>query len=101
MNLFLVKLIFLILFFHFVTQLNSQTKQFHSISGHVFDEETGNPLPSVNVFLDATTLGQNSKNTAYLAWEITRMLVPYKDLIHSITCENGTDLDKHEYIAKK
>ena len=66
MNLYLTKLIFLILFFHSVTQLNSQTKQFHSISGHVFDEETGNPLPSVNVFLDATTLGQNSKNTAYL-----------------------------------
>jgi len=43
----------------------------------------------------------NSKNAAYLVRETMCMFVPYEDLIHSITCDNGTELDKHEYIAKK
>ena len=29
------------------------------------------------------------------------MLAPYKDLVHSITSDNGLEFAEHEYIAKK
>lgn len=41
------------------------------------------------------------KNADNLALETIRLLAPYKDLVHSITSDNGTEFAKHEYIAKK
>ncbi len=42
-----------------------------------------------------------SKNATHLATETIRLLAPYKDLVHSITSDNGTEFAKHEYISKK
>jgi len=42
-----------------------------------------------------------SKNAANLASETIRLLAPYKDLVHSITSDNGTEFSKHEYISQK
>lgn len=41
------------------------------------------------------------KNADDLARETIRLLAPYKDLVHSITSDNGTEFAKHELIAKK
>ena len=42
-----------------------------------------------------------SKNAAHLATETIRLLAPYKDLVYSITSDNGTEFANHEYISKK
>ena len=42
-----------------------------------------------------------NKNASEVAMQTIRMLAPYKDLVHSITSDNGTEFAKHEYIAKK
>jgi len=42
-----------------------------------------------------------SKNAKDLAKQTIRLLAPYKDLVHSITSDNGTEFAEHEYIAKK
>ncbi len=42
-----------------------------------------------------------SKNASHLARVVIRLLAPYKDLVHSITSDNGTEFAKHEYIANK
>lgn len=42
-----------------------------------------------------------SKNAKELAKQTIRMLAPYKDLVHSITSDNGSEFAEHEYIAKK
>jgi len=39
------------------TNLYSQPNQLCTVSGLILDKESGEPIPSVNVFLDATTLG--------------------------------------------
>jgi len=41
------------------------------------------------------------KNASQLAKETIRLLMPYKELVHSITSDNGTEFANHEYIAKK
>jgi IS30 family transposase len=43
----------------------------------------------------------NTKNAKHLAIQTIRLLAPYKDLVHSITSDNGTEFAEHEYIAKK
>lgn len=42
-----------------------------------------------------------TKNAKQLAKQTIRLLAPYKDLVHSITSDNGTEFAEHEYIAKK
>jgi len=42
-----------------------------------------------------------TKNASELAEQTIRMLAPYKDLVHSITSDNGCEFAEHEYIAKK
>ncbi len=41
------------------------------------------------------------KNAEELAKQTIRLMVPYKELVHSITSDNGTEFANHEYIAKK
>ena len=41
------------------------------------------------------------KNACELAKETIRLMVPYKELVHSITSDNGTEVANHEYIAQK
>ncbi|VAX16846.1 Mobile element protein [hydrothermal vent metagenome] len=41
------------------------------------------------------------KNASQLAKETIRLMMPYKELVHSITSDNGTEFANHEYIAKK
>lgn len=41
------------------------------------------------------------KNASELAKETIRLMVPYKDLVHSITSDNGLEFANHEYIAQK
>jgi len=41
------------------------------------------------------------KNADELAKETIRLMVPYKELVHSITSDNGTEFANHEYIAEK
>jgi IS30 family transposase len=43
----------------------------------------------------------NTKNAKHLAIQTIRLLAPYKDLVHSITSDNGTEFAEHEYIAEK
>jgi len=40
-------------------------------------------------------------NASELARQTIHMLAPFKDLVHSITSDNGSEFAKHEYIAKK
>jgi IS30 family transposase len=40
------------------------------------------------------------KNAKSLAKELFYMLLPYKDFVHSITSDNGTEFYEHKYIAK-
>ena len=42
-----------------------------------------------------------SKNAKDLAKQTVRMLAPYKELVHSITSDNGLEFAEHEYIAEK
>ncbi len=41
------------------------------------------------------------KNAEELAKQTIRLMMPYKDLVHSITSDNGTEFANHEYIAQK
>jgi len=41
------------------------------------------------------------KNASELAKETIRLMMPYKELVHSITSDNGTEFANHEYIAQK
>ncbi len=41
------------------------------------------------------------KNAEELAKQTIRLMVPYKELVHSITSDNGTEFANHEYIAQK
>ena len=41
------------------------------------------------------------KNASQLAKETIRLMIPYKELVHSITSDNGTEFAEHQYIAKK
>ncbi len=40
------------------------------------------------------------KNAKALAKIVTKMLLPYKAHVHSITTDNGTEFAEHEMIAK-
>jgi len=42
-----------------------------------------------------------TKNAKQLAIQTIRLLAPYKNLVYSITSDNGTEFAEHEYIAKK
>ena len=42
-----------------------------------------------------------TKSAKQLAKKTILLLAPYKDLVHSITSDNGTEFAEHEYIAKK
>ena len=73
MNLSIVKIILIILFFLSSIQLSSQPKNHHTITGNVYDEESGEPIPFVNVFLDGTTLGSSTdQNGKYIISNIPR-----------------------------
>ena len=41
------------------------------------------------------------KNASELALQTIRLMMPYKELVHSITSDNGTEFTNHEYIAQK
>jgi IS30 family transposase len=41
------------------------------------------------------------KNAKALAKELFYMLLPYKECVHSITSDNGTEFYEHQWIAKK
>jgi len=41
------------------------------------------------------------KNAKELAKETIRLMMPFKELVHSITSDNGTEFAEHQYIAKK
>lgn len=41
------------------------------------------------------------KNASELAIETIRLMMPYKELVHSITSDNGTEFANHQYIAQK
>jgi IS30 family transposase len=41
------------------------------------------------------------KNAKELAKELFYMLLPYKNFVHSITSDNGTEFYEHKWIAKK
>lgn len=43
----------------------------------------------------------NGKKAIDLAKTVVEMLLPYKDQIHSITSDNGTEFAEHEFIADK
>ena len=43
----------------------------------------------------------NGKNASELAKQTIRLMMPYKELVHSITSDNGTEFANHEYIAHK
>jgi len=61
MKLLFSKQVFIILTLFFL-DLSAQPKQLFTIYGRVISTETGDPLPYVNVFLDATTLGTSTNN---------------------------------------
>jgi len=42
----------------------------------------------------------DGKNAKSLAHEVTEMLMPYKDYVHSITSDNGTEFAEHQQISK-
>lgn len=44
---------------------------------------------------------KNGKNANSLAKEVTQMLLPYKNYVHSITSDNGTEFAEHQKIASK
>ena len=43
----------------------------------------------------------NGKNATELAKSTIRLLAPYKDKVHTITSDNGTEFARHQHIAKK
>ncbi len=44
---------------------------------------------------------KNGKNAKSLAKEVTDMLLPYKNYVHSITSDNGTEFAEHRKISQK
>ena len=44
---------------------------------------------------------KKGKNAKALANDIFTMMLPYKDFVHSITSDNGTEFYEHKLIAKK
>ena len=52
-----------------------------------------------SAFLLMTKL--NGKNADELAKSTIRLLAPYKDKVHTITSDNGTEFARHKRIAKK
>ena len=44
---------------------------------------------------------EHGKNAKELSEVLVRMLLPYKENIHTITTDNGTEFAEHEYIAEK
>jgi len=44
---------------------------------------------------------ENGKNAKYLAKTLVKLLLPYKDYVHTITTDNGTEFAEHEIISKK
>lgn len=44
---------------------------------------------------------RNGKEAEGLAQTVVRMLKPYKESVHTITADNGTEFAKHEMIAEK
>ena len=43
----------------------------------------------------------NGKNAQELAKAVVKLMMPFKDLVHSITSDNGTEFAMHKYISKK
>lgn len=43
----------------------------------------------------------NGKNAQELAQAVVMLMMPFKDLVHSITSDNGTEFAMHAYISKK
>ena len=43
----------------------------------------------------------NGKNAMDLAKAVVRLMTPFKDLVFSITADNGTEFAMHKYIAEK
>ncbi len=41
------------------------------------------------------------KNAEGLADAVIRMMLPYKECVHTITADNGTEFARHEKIADK
>lgn len=44
---------------------------------------------------------KKGKNAKSLADEVTQMLMPYKNCVHSITSDNGTEFAEHQEISKQ
>jgi len=44
---------------------------------------------------------EHGKNAKELSEVLIKMLMPYKEHIHTITTDNGTEFAEHEYIAEK
>jgi IS30 family transposase len=44
---------------------------------------------------------ESGKDSKCLARSVVEMLLPYKNNVHSITSDNGTEFAEHEYIANK
>jgi IS30 family transposase len=43
----------------------------------------------------------NGKNADELAKSTIKLLAPYKEKVHTITSDNGSEFAKHQHIAKK
>lgn len=43
----------------------------------------------------------HGKNAKALARLVVALLMPYRDFVHTITTDNGTEFAEHEYIARK
>ena len=43
----------------------------------------------------------SGKNAKEVAEKLTKALIPYKNMIHTITADNGKEFSEHQYVAKK
>jgi CarboxypepD_reg-like domain len=103
MKLSFITHVFLILFLIFLNNLNSQSKQTSSISGVVLDDDTGEPIPTVNVFLDGTTLGTSTNKYGeykidYIpmgSYKIIASMIGYekKDVVISLDAKKTTEIN--------
>ncbi len=50
------------------------------------------------LFMEKLEFGKNSQQ---LAKTLVKILLPYKNYVHTITSDNGTEFADHQYIAKK
>jgi len=50
------------------------------------------------IFMRKLKHGKNAKETA---WTVVRLLEPFKNVIRSITTDNGTEFANHEFITKR